>query len=203
MRRQQLGLIPWVLLVAFVDGCGVGRLDRDTALKLARNEQDRLAATWASDFEVVQTRLTFAIEEASAVGLAPPTAYPRGQLFAARLLQKLSSQDGPFKLVKSEKLPRSELAAPRVLIEYGIRSENKDVRFDAGRNRVRIQVATPVVESVQEFVERGSIQALAKVDVAYHATSVGAQLFHALDQLRKEEAIDPKRLDSPRDDLLV
>ena len=118
-------------------------------------------------------------------------------------MQKLAGQNGLLKLAKEEQLPAMEIAPARVEVEYALSTPGANATYDAARKRVRIRVLEPVIEAFGEFVERGSVTAMAKFEIGFRPTDAGARLFTALKQLRKEEQIQADRLFSPGDDILV
>ena len=203
MRREKLLLLGCILLESLVCACAVNALDADTALKLARDQSQVLAAAWESNTDVIDARVNFDIERSSAIDFASSDAYPKGRFCGPKLMQKLGGQNGLLKLVRNEYMPAFTLGPAHVTVEYELRAGTANAKYDSGQKRVRIRVMAPVVERIEEFVERGSVSAVAKLEVGFRPTDVGAELLKALEELRREETVDPQRLHSPDDDLLI
>lgn len=203
MERPIFPLIGCILAGAFAIACSAGGLDPDTAVKLARDQQRVLAAAWQSDNDVIDARVSFEFEAAPAVGLASSNLYSGGHFCGAKFMQKLAGQNGLLKLVKEERLPAMNLAPARVAVEYALSAAGANATYDPARRRVRIRVLEPVIEGFGEFVERGSVTAMARLEIGFRPTDAGARLFKALEELRKEVQIQPDRLHSPGDEFLV
>jgi len=203
MGRRAACLIACGLVESFVVACATRPLDPDTALGLARDQSRVLAAAWQSDIDVVDARVSFEFDAPGVVAFAAGNSYQEGRFCGAKLMQKLAGQNGLLKLVKDERVPATALAPAHVAVEYALSAAGANATYDPGRKRVRIRVLEPVIEAFGEFVERGSVTAMAKFEIGFRPTDAGARLFRALEELRKEAQIQPDQLYSPGDDILV